>query len=136
MSTNWFPEEERAFATMIGCSSNILGVTIGFALPSLFVDKYTEGEDLSDEVKIKYRYQVWTMMTTFAAFALFSFLQIAFIFKERPDEPFMKDINRKALLNWNITSLMNQSIFSIGKRSWVRTQRAVSYLNHDSREMG
>ena len=43
LSTNWFSYQERAIATMIGTSANILGVTLGFLLPSLFIDDYVAG---------------------------------------------------------------------------------------------
>lgn len=76
------------------------------------------------------------MMAAFAAFALFSLLQIAFFFKDKPDQPLINNLNKVALQKWTITSKMNQSIFSIGKRSSVQTSRVASYLNHDSREMG
>lgn len=37
LSANWFPKHERIYSTMIGMQSSILGSSIGFLLPSLFV---------------------------------------------------------------------------------------------------
>ena len=48
LTTNWFPYEERAISTMIGTSANILGVTLGFLLPSLFIDEYVADSDYTD----------------------------------------------------------------------------------------
>ena len=38
VSSNWFPEKERPFATMIGSCSNILGIMAGCLLPIFIID--------------------------------------------------------------------------------------------------
>ena len=43
VTTNWFPENERAFATMAGTSANITGVLAGFAVPALFISDFKDG---------------------------------------------------------------------------------------------
>ena len=40
VTSNWFAEDERAFATMIGANANLLGIMLGFLLPSLFVSPF------------------------------------------------------------------------------------------------
>ena len=55
LSTNWFSYQERAISTMIGTSANILGVTLGFLLPPLFIDPYEAGTELSAEKQLSYK---------------------------------------------------------------------------------
>ena len=74
VTTNWFPYKERAIATMIGTSANILGVTLGFLLPSLFIDEYIAESDYSDAEMDKYRLQVRVMLIAFACFAIYALL--------------------------------------------------------------
>jgi len=38
ITSNWFAENERSFATMVGACANIFGICVGFFLPYLFVD--------------------------------------------------------------------------------------------------
>ena len=40
VTSSWFSDAERPYATMIGTSANVFGVSLGFLLPSLFIDKY------------------------------------------------------------------------------------------------
>ena len=42
MTSNWFGHSERAFATMVGTCTNILGVGFGFLLPGFMVSEYSE----------------------------------------------------------------------------------------------
>ncbi len=37
VSGNWFGEKETVYATMIGANANLLGVALGFFVPSIFV---------------------------------------------------------------------------------------------------
>jgi MFS family permease len=39
LSANWFPKEGRIYSTMFGMQSSILGCSLGFLLPSLFVPR-------------------------------------------------------------------------------------------------
>jgi hypothetical protein len=58
VTTNWFPENERAFATMAGTSSNISGILIGFAVPALFIDDYKDGTKYTPEELHDYSVEV------------------------------------------------------------------------------
>jgi MFS family permease len=49
LTTNWFPENERSMATMVGTSSNIFGVLLGFALPAIFISNYNADKDYTEE---------------------------------------------------------------------------------------
>ena len=72
---------------MIGTSANILGVTLGFLLPSLFIDEYVAESDYSDAEMDKYRSQVRVMMIAFACFSFYALLQFLIFFKEKPPIP-------------------------------------------------
>ena len=74
VTTNWFPYKERAIATMIGTNANMLGVTLGFLLPSLFIDEYIAESDYSDAEMDKYRSQVRIMLLSFACFSIYALL--------------------------------------------------------------
>ena len=42
LTTNWFPEEERAFATMVGTNCVISGIVVGFVFPAVFVPHFSD----------------------------------------------------------------------------------------------
>ena len=48
VTSNWFAEEERTLATMIGTCANIFGISLGFLLPALFVDAYDSQREYSE----------------------------------------------------------------------------------------
>lgn len=48
VSANWFPKEERVATTMIGMQSSVLGSSISFLLPGLFVSKTDDVDTLRD----------------------------------------------------------------------------------------
>ena len=63
MTTNWFPDNERSIATMIGTQMNVFGVFVGFLLPGIFMDSYEEGDfDEHPELKQKYKDQMFNML--------------------------------------------------------------------------
>ena len=41
LTSKWFPEKERPLATMIGTMANVIGVLLGFILPSLTINPYS-----------------------------------------------------------------------------------------------
>lgn len=49
VTSNWFPQKERAMATSIGTTMNVFGVLLGFLLPSIFISNYTKGTILTDD---------------------------------------------------------------------------------------
>jgi len=58
VSANWFPENERVMTTMIGMQSSVLGSSISFLLPGLFVSKTVDVKILRDEITTMLDY-VW-----------------------------------------------------------------------------
>jgi hypothetical protein len=46
VTTNWFPESERTISTMLGVSSNMFGVMLGFLFPYIFVGEYSTNKRL------------------------------------------------------------------------------------------
>ena len=44
VSSNWFAFNERPVATMIGTTTNVAGVGLGFLVPLWFIGSYTRGE--------------------------------------------------------------------------------------------
>ena len=44
VTTNWFPDNERSIATMVGTQMNVFGVLVGFLLPGIFMDPYESGD--------------------------------------------------------------------------------------------
>lgn len=50
VSANWFPKNERVATTMIGMQSSVLGSSISFLLPGLFVSKTDNVELLRDQI--------------------------------------------------------------------------------------
>ena len=72
---------------MVGTQMNVSGVIVGYLMPILFVDNYTEGDDLTPDKKDSYKKQVFNMLITVAAIALtLTFLAIL-TFRERPGVP-------------------------------------------------
>jgi sugar phosphate permease len=70
VTTNWFPESERAFSTTVGTSANIFGVLFGFLFPALFVSEGTQ-----DEIR--------NMMVAASLVCTISALGVVFRFGER-----------------------------------------------------
>ena len=87
VTTNWFPQNERAIATMVGTQTNVAGVIVGFLLPILFVDSYSDGDELTPEKKDSYKKQVFNMYLTLAAIAVTVTILTLFTFRERPGKP-------------------------------------------------
>jgi hypothetical protein len=54
VTSNWFPTKERPLATMVGTQMNIFGIFVGFLLPAIFVDKYSDDVVLTDARKEQY----------------------------------------------------------------------------------
>ena len=87
VTTNWFPQHERPMATMVGTQMNIFGIFIGFLLPSIFLDSYSEGQVLTDAMKDNYKQQMFNMMTFSASFALIIMIFVIISFRECPGVP-------------------------------------------------
>ena len=72
---------------MIGTSANILGVTLGFLLPSLFIDDYVAGNEYTIEQSLAYKSQTRTMLIAFAIYAICALMLIIIFFREKPPTP-------------------------------------------------
>jgi hypothetical protein len=44
LASNWFPENERVFATMAGTNTSILGNMLGFLFPRIYLVNYESSE--------------------------------------------------------------------------------------------
>ena len=55
VSSNWFNENERPFATMIGSCASILGIMIGFLFPIFFIGEFDEFAAYTPEQISEYR---------------------------------------------------------------------------------
>ena len=76
LSFQWFPEYERATATTIGLLFNILGVALGFALPSSIVRETTDRKYLEEDLKLLFLVQF--------IMNLIAFLLTILFFREKP----------------------------------------------------
>ena len=58
LSANWFPKNERIYSTMIGMQSSILGGSMGFLIPSLFVPSTTNDKILRSSIELMLNF-IW-----------------------------------------------------------------------------
>jgi MFS family permease len=86
LTTNWFPENERSMATMVGTSSNIFGVLLGFAFPAIFISNYNVSNVYTEKQLDGYRNQVRNMQLCVAAMASLFALLCIFFFEEKPKQ--------------------------------------------------
>ncbi len=92
ISSLWFPEKERIFATSVSQAANIVGIAFSQALGPVavpFDDKYNDDHDIDvpqseidrtrDDIHM---YMVWT-----AVFATANFIALVLYFPDKPDRP-------------------------------------------------
>ena len=84
VTTNWFPEKERPMATMVGTQMNILGIFVGFLLPGLFVDEYSEDVVLDEENRATYRSQMFKMLMFVSLISSVICVAVLTTFRDRP----------------------------------------------------
>lgn len=103
VTTNWFPQKERPMATMVGTQMNILGIFVGFLLPGFIVDSYSKDVVLTDELKDKYRGQLFDMLLSASIFATVVAILVIATFREKPGAPLWKsgsdDLSSGSLIN-------------------------------------
>ena len=87
VTTNWFPQKERPMATMVGTQMNILGIFVGFLLPGFIVDSYSKDVVLTDDLKDKYRGQLFDMLLSASIFATVTAILVIATFREKPSAP-------------------------------------------------
>ena len=68
----------------------MVGILIGFFLPDIFVDKYTEGQDLTPEMRQHYKDQMFNMMLASAVFSTLVWIGVIVTFREHPGAPIFK----------------------------------------------
>lgn len=81
LSSNWFGEKERNFATTLGAQANVLGISLGCFLPSIFV----QDSDLHDPVSAKTHIFYVMLVTSIVSTAVT--LPVLFTFKDKPPTP-------------------------------------------------
>ena len=84
VTTNWFPQKERPMATIVGTQMNILGIFVGFLLPGFIVDSYSKDVVLTDDLKDKYRGQLFDMLLSASIFATVTAILVIATFREKP----------------------------------------------------
>lgn len=80
LSAHWFPRNERVIATSIGTNSCMIGIGIGFIIPSLFMNR--NGQQSSEIVTE----QILNFSIVIAILALISTLLMIIFFKSYPRE--------------------------------------------------
>ena len=78
VSAIWFGQNERVYATMIAANVNLLGISIGYYIPSWFIS----AEDQNNEESL--RKDIFLIMLTLAIFCQALLIIMFFFFKEKP----------------------------------------------------
>ena len=66
---------------------NIFGIFIGYLLPALFVDEYSEDVVLTPERRDSHKQQIFTLQLVISLIATVILLGVIFGFRERPGMP-------------------------------------------------
>ena len=74
-------------ATMVGTQSNISGIALGFLLPGLFINSYSENDILDDSNRPVYKQQILNMLVAVSIFATVACVLVIFTFREKPGMP-------------------------------------------------
>ena len=108
---------------MIGTQMNVFGVLLGYLLPVLFVDSYTEGEALTEAQRNSYKHQVFNMFLAVAITSIIITILTIFTFRERPGAPiFSKDGDTGTLMKAKEEfPLMQQLKLCLNNRTYVFT---------------
>ena len=77
---------------MIGTSSNLLGVGLGFYVPKLFIDEYSDHEVYTDDQKQRFSDQIRTMCIWISIVASVIAVLVIVTFKEKPLTPPPQDL--------------------------------------------
>ena len=88
-SANWFPKKERVVSTMTAQMCAIVGCSVGFLLPFMFVEpkKYKGNRvEMSSELQTKIRKEIRDMLIFVACVETILLLLVIGFFKERPEE--------------------------------------------------
>jgi hypothetical protein len=88
LSAQWFPKKERVVSTMTAQSCAIVGSSIGFLLPFMFVEpkKYKgDQEEMSNGLQTVIRGEIRDMLIFLACAETLLLLLIIMFFQEKPD---------------------------------------------------
>lgn len=88
LSANWFPKKERVVSTMAAQSCAIVGSSVGFLLPFMFVQpkKYRGDQmEMSDGLQTLIRGEIRDMLIFLAGVETVLLLLIIIFFQEKPD---------------------------------------------------
>jgi len=66
---------------------NIFGIFVGYLLPALFVDEYSEDVVLTPERRESYKQQIFTLQLVISLIATAILLGVLLCFRERPGMP-------------------------------------------------
>jgi hypothetical protein len=84
VTSNWFPERERPYATMVGAGATFLGISIGFMVPTFFVSEFDVTANYTQTELDTFRHQVFTMFLWILVWtSAVTFLVLVF-FKSKP----------------------------------------------------
>lgn len=89
LSAQWFPKKERVVSTMTAQSCAIVGSSIGFLLPFMFVEpkKYKGQAEMSNGLQTLIRGEIRDMLIFLACVETLLLLLIILFFQEKPDGP-------------------------------------------------
>ena len=77
---------------MIGTSSNLLGVGLGFYVPKLFIDEYSDHKKYTHHQKQNFSDQIRTMCIGISIVASVIAVLVIVTFKEKPPTPPPQDL--------------------------------------------
>lgn len=71
-------------ATMVGTQMNILGIFIGFLLPRIFVDEYSEDVVLNADNRATFKSQMFNMLMFVSVISTVISIAVLTTFREKP----------------------------------------------------
>jgi hypothetical protein len=84
---NWFAENERSYATMIGTCSTFLGISVGFIVPAIFVSEYDVTKTYTQAEIDSFRAEVVSMFVWISIWSTAVSLLVLLFFKDKPIKP-------------------------------------------------
>jgi len=72
---------------MVGTQMNILGIFVGFLLPGFIIDSYSKDVVLTEDLKDKYRGQMFDMLLSASIFSTVVAILVIATFREKPGAP-------------------------------------------------
>ena len=85
MTSNWFPFEERTYATMVGTCANVFGMFLGFLFPAIQIKGYEPDKEYSHNQIDIFREEVRNMLVLVAIFGSVALALTIIFFKSKPE---------------------------------------------------